>query len=296
MKIGYIALLLLLCGAVASGCLNLGAEKSPSSAPFELDNSRSYSQGSGVLPVAATVPGTAPSSASDGVIDQKLIKTGTISLEVTNVPAAIDALNEIALRYGGYLSSSSLSAGTSDRASATVVVRIPAGGFDGTVADIKGLGTVRSASLNAQDITEEYVDLQAQKGALQRQLDQYNRILEKADLVEDILKIQVEIGRTQTELDRLEGRLRYLDNRVDLATLTVYLQEPAPIGGDTGHSFITAINNGIQGFLDMIDAIIITVFTFLPLIILAVAGYGIYRWRKGKKAVPAAAPVEPEKK
>ncbi len=293
MKIAYLLGILLLLAAVSMGCLNLGAGDK-AAAPSGVDISRApgsaeslYTASQNGKPLGTPLP-----IGSGSAIDQKRIMTGSISLEVTRVPSAIDSLGEIALRHGGYLSSSSQSGSGPDRITATVVVRVPAAAFDATVAEIKGLGTVRSATLNIQDITEEYVDLQAQKEALARQLDQYTRIMEKAETVEDILKIQVEIGRAQTELDRIEGRLRYLDNRVDLATISVYLQEPAPIGGDTGHSFITTLNNGIEGFLEMIDAIIIAVFTFLPLIILGVLGYGIYRWRKGKKTV--ATPVTPE--
>jgi hypothetical protein len=295
MKITYLLILLMLCGAVGMGCLNMGTDNKAVS-PSNLDVSRGSGYAEGVstkeypAPASASLPGGA-----DSAIDQKLIKTGSITLEVTAVPASVDALNTIALRNGGYLSSSSQSGSAYDRLTATVVVRVPAAAFDSTVAEIKALGTVRSASLNTQDITEEYVDLQAQKGALERQLDQYTRIMEKAETVEDILKIQMEIGKAQSELDRIEGRLRYLDNRVDLATLTVYLQEPAPLGGETGHDFVSAINSGIEGFLGMIDAFIIAFFTFLPLIILGGIGYGIYRWRKGKKAIPAAVP-EAEKK
>jgi hypothetical protein len=72
------------------------------------------------------------------------------------------------------------------------------------------------------------------------------------------------------------------------------LQEPEPVGGDTGHNFITTINEGIAGFIGMIDAIIIIALTLLPLIIVGAIGYGIYRWRKGNK--PAAAPAEPAEK
>jgi hypothetical protein len=295
MKITYLMALLLLCGAVTMGCLNMGAEnKAVSPSDRDVSTGAGYAESlySGQIPApeSASLP---PGSVA---IDQKLIKTGSINLEVTAVPSTVDQLGEIALRNGGYLSSSSQSGSSSDRISATVVVRIPAAAFENTVAEIKSLGTVRSVSLNTQDVTEEYVDLQAQKEALQRQLDQYNHIMEKAESVEDILKIQVELGKAQTELDRIEGRLRYMDNRGDLATLSVYLQEPAPIGGDTGHSFITTINNGIEGFLGMIDTLIIALFTLLPLIILGVIGYGVYRWRKGRKETPAPLLPEVEKK
>jgi hypothetical protein len=294
MKIAYLILLLLLCGAVSTGCLNLGTEEQ-AVYPSDSDTSRTlYEQNTG-SGMASAPKSIASIPYADTTVDQKLIKTGSINLEVGNVPAMVDALSGIAVRHGGYLSSSSLSAAASDRMTATVVVRIPGEAFDAAVADIKALGTVRSASLNTQDVTEEYVDLQAQKTALQRQLDQYNRILEKAETVEEILRVQMEIGNAQTQLDRLEGRLRYLDNRVDLATITVYLQEPAPLGGETGHNFVAVINSGIQGFLGMIDTLIIAFFTFLPLIILGGIGYGVYRWRKGKKTASLPAPKEAEK-
>jgi hypothetical protein len=102
--------------------------------------------------------------------------------------------------------------------------------------------------------------------------------------VEDILATQSHIERVQVELDRLEGRLRYLDNRIDLATITVSLTEPAPIGGDTAHGFVPAINAGIAGFFSMIDALIVLFFTLLPLAIIGAAAIGIYRWHRRRAA------------
>jgi hypothetical protein len=117
--------------------------------------------------------------------------------------------------------------------------------------------------------------------------------MKKADKVEDVITVQQQIDRVQTELDRLEGRLKYLNNRIDLSTITVNLQEPEPVGGESGHSFVAAINEGIGGFLGMIDALIILIFTIIPLLVIGGAAYGIYRWRKGKKP---AAPVSAEPK
>jgi len=276
-------LVLVLVLAIGAGCLGIGTGEQGSGSVSVDESQNQFSKG--VAPVPTLAP-TAPVSTGDGTIDQKLIKTGYINLEVQKVLETVDVLNELAARHQGYLSSSSVSGDTANRLSGTVVLRVPADQFDATVTEIKTLGALRSASVNSQDVTEEYIDLQAQKGALQLQLEQFNRIMEKADKVEDILKIQVEIGRVQQELDRLEGRLRYLNNRIDLGTITVSLQEPTPLGGETGHDFISVINSGIQGLLATIDGIIIGFFTLLPLIILAVIIYAIYRWRKGKRGTP----------
>jgi len=144
--------------------------------------------------------------------------------------------------------------------------------------------------MSNEDVTENYVDLTAQKTSYQNQLAQYNEIMKKIEKIEDIIKVQEQLDRVQTELNRLEGRLQYFDNRIDISTINVNLQKPEPVGGESGHNFITTLNKGIAGFLGMIDVIITLIFTLLPLIIVSGAAYEVYRWRKGKK--PVAAKVE----
>ncbi len=171
-----------------------------------------------------------------------------------------------------------------------MVLRIPQAEFENTLAGIKAIGTVKSASTQGEDVTEQYVDLQAQKTSYQNQLAQYNVIMKQSTRVEDIIKVQEQIDRVQTELNRLEGQLKYLNSRIDLSTISVSLQEPEPVGGDTGHNFVATINEGIAGFFGMIDALIVLFFTLIPIIILGGIGYAIYRWKKGNK--PAADPAE----
>jgi uncharacterized iron-regulated membrane protein len=140
------------------------------------------------------------------------------------------------------------------------------------------------------DVTEQYVDLTIQNESYHTQLDNYYRIMAKADKVEDIIKIQYQIDQVTLALNQVEGRLRYLNSQIDLSTITVTLQEPEPLGGETGYNIVTAINEGIAGFFGMISAIIILVFSLIPLVILAVIAYAVYRWyqkRKGVSTPPA---------
>jgi len=275
-----------------AGCTSLypaSPDTKTSSQDVWTSETRMVSTGSAVPVPARTQLPSSTGSIGVLVIDTKIIKTASLNLEVKDVPGSIELLKAIATEKGGYLSSTSMQKGYNDRLSATVIVRVPAAQFDTALAGAKALGTVKSVSTQGEDVTEEYVDLVAQKTSYQNQLNQYNEILKKAVNVEDIIKVQQQIDRVQTELNRLDGRLKYLDNRIDLSTITVNLQEPEPVGGDTGHNFVATINEGIAGFFGMIDVIIILFITLLPLIIIGGAAYGIYRWRKGRK--PAVAPV-----
>jgi hypothetical protein len=236
-----------------------------------------------------------PTTDSGSGIETMIIKTAYVTIEVKDVPGSVDALKALVTAKGGYLSSSSISEGYNKRLTGTVVLRIPQAEFDNTLTGVKAIGTVKSVSTQGQDVTEEYVDIQAQKTSYQNQLAQYNEIMKKAVKVSDVIEIQQQIDRVQTELNRLEGRLKYLNSRIDMSTITVNLQEPEPVGGETGHNFVTTINEGIAGFLGMIDFIIILFFTLLPLILLGAVAYGIYRWRKGKQLVKAPAELTEKK-
>jgi hypothetical protein len=305
----FIALILVCMAVAATGCMGVADSVVPnqrtSSSGSPADSSwqglSEQKAASAAYPMAVPTAAPLASGSSSNIpgtgIDTRIIKTGTATLEVRDVAASVDALKALAVQRGGYLSSSNIQKNYNNRLYATVVIRVPQVQFEPTMEGVRAVGTVKSVSTSGEDVTEEYVDLTAKKTAYQNQLDAYNRIMAKSEKVEDILKVQQQIERVQVELDRIEGRMRYLNNRIDLSTITVNLQEPEPVGGETGHSFISAVNEGIKGFFGMIDAIIVLLFTFLPLIIIGGAAYGVYRWRKGriaKKSGPV--PQEQEKK
>lgn len=287
---GLFILMLCICLVATTGCMSLGTAGSSASSPqvntvydsgVRLESAKESSYGGAVPAPAAAIP--SPRDDGSGAIETKVIKTAYVTIEVKDVTGSVESLKAMAADNGGYLSSTNVQKNYNDRLTGTVVMRIPQAQFESTLAGVKAIGTVKSASTQGEDVTEEYVDLQAQKTSYQNQLAQYNEIMKKAVKVSDVIEIQAQIDRVQTELNRLDGKLKYLNSRVDLSTITVTLQEPEPVGGETGHNFVSTINEGIAGFLGMIDAIIILFFTFLPLLILGGIGYYTYRWNKNRK-------------
>jgi len=286
--------LLVVCGALvaATGCMGFPAVNSGSSSPTQSvkDSGQMHSE-SGIAytantagqPMAMSTP--SQSGSGSAIIDTKIIKTAYLTIEVTDVTGSVETLKSLVSQKGGYISSTNIQKNYNNRLSGSVILRVPATEFDTTLTAVKAAGTVKSVSTQGQDVTEEYVDLQAQKTSYQNQLAQYNEIMKKAVKVEDVITVQQQIDRVQTELNRLEGRLKYLDSRIDLSTITVNLEEPEPVGGETGYNFVSTINEGIAGFFGMINAIVIILFTLLPIIVLCGIGYSIYRWRKSRKTV-----------
>ncbi len=245
------------------------------------------------VPIAPPVP-TSNGLPGEG-IDQKIIKTADISLEVSNVTSAAAAIEQMGTGAGGYVSTTNIGTDYNGQPTGTVILRIPATQFDSTLSGVQGIGKVLSLSTQGQDVTEQYVDVQAQITAYQNQIAQYNVIMKNATKVEDVLAIQQQIDAVQTNLDRVTGQMKYLNSQIDYSTITVSLQEPEPVGGPQGHDFVTAINEGISGFFGVIDAIIIFVISVLPLLIIGGVIYAGYRvWKHKRPAQPKTS--EPEQK
>ncbi len=284
-KISTLLLLLALLaiGLWCAGCVSPNITGSPSyqktseEAVYDGYSSGSGGGGSFYAPVPATEPGA---WAGD---DQKIIRTARIDLEVADVPATRDALQAIATANDGYVGSLSMNRYSGDRLSASLVMRVPASAFDQAISSISALGTLKSQSIQAEDVTEEYVDLQARRNALANQLLQYQRIMEKAENVSEIMEVQVEIERVQVEIDRIDGRLKYLDSRIDYATITVSFREPEPVGAGNGPSITSVINESIAGFLGVAAGLFILLVSLIPVIILVLVVYAIYRWWKGRR-------------
>lgn len=286
-----VVLLFILAGLVAalSGCVSpqFQGETASYSLVDEGVSSVQDAPGGGYYAPQATysesglVYGKTNGNSAYDSMDQMIVQTSSIDLEVQDVPAALDSIKSIATAHGGYIGSMSVNTRSGDRLYGLATMRVPASSFDPVIGEIKKIGTVKSQSLQADDVTEEYIDLQARRDALAGQLVQYQRIMEKAENVSEILEVQQAIERVQVELDRIDGRLKYLDNRVDYATITVSVHEPEGVSTGGGFSITSVINDGIAGLLAVTAGIVIVVISLVPFIILAGIAYLVYRvWRR----------------
>lgn len=250
----------------------------------------SYDSGKNAA-IVESGPIAVPVSSSGGEpgegVDTKIIKTADVTLEVTNVTDAAAMIGSIGTGAGGYVSTTNIYTDYNGQPTGTVEIRVPATQFNSTLAGVKAIGTVTSISTQAQDVTEQYVDVQAQITAYQNQIAQYNLIMKNATKVEDVLSIQQQIDEVQTNLDRVIGTMKYLNSQIDYATITVTLQQPQPVVAPQGHDFVSVIDEGIAGFFGVIDAIIVFIITVLPLGIIGCIVYvGYWLWKRNRPAQP----------
>lgn len=183
-----------------------------------------------MAPAAPSLPRTPipPSSAIPGV--RQIIRTAHVNLAVDNFDAAARRLVAIAEGAGGFVTSSS-SSQSGEKPEGTFVLRVPASRFSAVLEEIERMGTVEVRRVGGQDVSEEFVDLQSRVRNLERHEQQLLSFMDRATKVSDLLSIEHELARVRGEIEMLTGRLRYLGNQVDLATLEVVIRQKSPKAG-----------------------------------------------------------------
>ncbi len=211
------------------------------------------------------------------VFEKKIIKTGHISMESKNLAGSRKMLDSLVRGCDGYAASENFN-DQGNLISYNLSYRIPAEKFDEFLAIIeKGPDKILSKSINAQDISEQYYDIQTRLENEKQVEKRYLELLKRANTVRDILDIEEKLGKVRQEIESKEGRLRFLDSQVSYSTLNIYIYqkkqlkyEPAERDG-FGQRLVRSLHRGWQGFVDVI-------LFFLKLWPLWLVGIGIWQF------------------
>ncbi|MCX6085464.1 MAG: DUF4349 domain-containing protein [Caldiserica bacterium] len=201
----------------ASGC----AKRASVSPEFD-----SQTSGNTVDRGAAGTLSSAPSSATTGeqqaATDRKIIFNASLSLDVVDAEKAFSNCEILVAKYGGFVAQSSLQK-SDTRVVATATLRVPADKATQLMNDLAGLGTVTSRSSGSEDITSQYIDIEARLKVLRAEEEQLVGFLKKAVDIKDMLAVQEQLRSVRTEIEQYEGQQRYMDNATSLATVTAQL-------------------------------------------------------------------------
>jgi hypothetical protein len=171
----------------------------------------------------ASVGGSGAQDAAATSSDRMIVRSGRISLAVSDVPASVDAATTLARRLDGYVASTNVREDNGQQ-TATLSLRVPGTRYDEAVRELRSLANrVSEESSTGQDVTEEFADLGAQLRNQQAAEAQYLELLKKAQSVEDVLKVQQRLTEVRTQIERLQGRMQVLQRRADLAQIDLTL-------------------------------------------------------------------------
>lgn len=224
-------------------------------------------------------------TADAAVDDRKIVKTGSITIEVPDIDKSLDDISAIASRYNGYVVNSNQSANT-DNPTGRISIRVPADKYNDALKAIKEIATkVNYETTNSQDVTEQYMDLKAQLHNLEATEAQYLELLKKAENVQDILEVQRELSNVRGNIERTKGRIQYIERTSDTSLIEVNLRKSTAIGQSTW-DIPGIFKSAVDGLIilgKILVGILIWLLVFSPLWILILVIVFIAMRRKKKR-------------
>jgi hypothetical protein len=202
----------------------------------------------------------------------KIIRDGRIGIVVPDEKFgdSVGDLTFIAEKYGGFVISSS----TNNDRSGTFVLRIPAKRFDRAVSDIRDLAThVRFQEITGDDVTAEFIDLQARLRILKARKALLFGLFQKATTTEEILRMSGQLDDVQLRIEQIQGQINFINDQVAESTLRVSIQEQnAPKATTTSEvdnpDLGSSVDLAVQGFLRIVGAVIVGLGYVIPLTLL----------------------------
>lgn len=212
--------------------------------------------------------------------EKKIIKTGSIGIQVANYKEAKVQLNQLVKVQKGYISSE-IEEKTNYRISGTIVLRVPKERFDSLIVLLVELAkNVDSKNIQVDDVTEEYVDVAARLKSKKEVEQRYTELLKQARNVSEVIEVEEKLRIIREEIESREGRLKFLDDRVDFSTITLQMYESQEYSG-TVPGFFDKIGDALAGGWSGVLNFLIAMFYAWPLLIVGLVA--VVGWRRIRK-------------
>jgi hypothetical protein len=251
-------------------------------------------------------------NAAEAPQQRKIIYTATIELLVDDIDQADKDIRQlIGQEQGAYVAKADVRGSIGSRRTASLTVRVPVGQFEAFRQAITKLGEVQRQSLDSQDVTDQFYDLDARIKNNLAEEESLRKLLDKAAAgkLEDYLAVRDKLRQVTAELDVQKGQLQRLDKLSALATLTITLNErksyvrpetPA-FGTRIGRTFGDSID-ALKSFGQGLVLVVVALVPWLPVMGLVMAPFWIWLRRRRRRTLalavvadvgPAAPPSTP---
>ncbi|WP_025125549.1 DUF4349 domain-containing protein [Myroides odoratimimus] len=200
------------------------------------------------------------------VPERMIVKEGNIRFETSNAQETRANIVASSKKLNGYLSQDTSNV-YGNRTEHTIVIRVPAKNFETLLEGVTQTATkVDSKNINALDVTEEFIDIEARIKTKKEIEERYKELLKRANTIDDILRIERELGALRADIESFEGRLKYLKSRISLSTLTVTFYEKGESTTGFGYEISSAFGSGWSNLLSFV----IGLFYIWPFILISI--------------------------
>jgi uncharacterized protein DUF4349 len=231
---------------------------------------------------------------------RKVIQNAEMTIETDKPSEGQQKIGVIAEKHGGFVvvSESKRNDAASQNVASTlvnVVVRVPAQKFQTALDEIRAVGgRILHEKSSGQDVTEEYIDLEARIRTKKALEAQFLEIMKQARKISDAMEVQTQLAEVRTEIERLEGRRRFLENQSALSTINITLHTPTQVVAAATRGFVydlkAAFGDGVETgagiFLGIIQFVIVMIPVMLFIVIPALL---VFKWLRKRIPWPVKA-------
>ncbi len=239
--------------------------------------------------------------------NRKVIRQVSLSLAADDTRAAYDEIVRVAEDAGGFVAEAQVNpTGDDEEPRITLTVRVPAAGLTTSLTAIKNAADeVLAESQGAQDVTATFIDLEAQLTNLEALEIELRALLEEVRMQPDadpdkLLRVFTEISTTRGQIEQIQGQLNYLNDVVDLSTVTITIDPTAgalPIVEESWAP-VESVRDALRSLVAGLQAITDTAIRFtigtLPILLIVIGVPGLLliltfrAWRKRHQPNSAA--------
>ena len=231
--------------------------------------------------------GTGTLSAEAAQTSTKLIYTANLTIESKDFDAARTALTDAVSAAGGYLESSNESSYTGSSRTLSLTIRVPQDNYASFLEAAAQAGNLVDKSEQVQDVTTQYMDIEARLSNLTAQRTRLQELQAQADTLADLLEIESSLSDVQYQIESWQSQLDWYCNQVSCCTVYITLNEVetlTPTSTSFGAKLLAALRNGWTGFVSGAQAVAVFLVGAWPAILIgAVCGVIYYRVRHPRK-------------
>jgi Holliday junction resolvase RusA-like endonuclease len=221
------------------------------------------------------------------VKNKKIIKDGDISIKTNDIYASKKGIDNLLKKLNAYYESEKLQ-NDDQTISYYLKIRVPSDNFEKLIISIEnGKDEILSKSIQAKDVTEEYIDIESRLTNKREYLKRYKELLSKALTVKDIIAIEENIRILQEEIESKEGRLNYLNDQVLFSTLDInlYKEKEFVYKPQPQDKFSERVKKSLSnGWKSVVEFVLWTITIWPYIILLLIAFFVIKRIIKKRKS------------
>jgi hypothetical protein len=225
---------------------------------------------------------------------ERVIRNANLSVRIgeDEFQTKFQEANAVAAKLGGFVAATNTQETDGRIASGSVTLRVPTDKFEEAISALKALGEVAAEDKTGQDVSAEFVDLEARLRHAKTQEAFYLRLIDRATQISEMIQIQQQLSQVQLQIEEIQGRLKFLEDQTSFSTINARIFEPLAGPPPARGALVDALVRAWEGFQNVIAGVIVALGWVAPLALVALGGYVVWRiLRRAKRMPPAESPT-----